>query len=95
MNEGQKSAGPRHTLTLKGRAELLLTGVEDVIRFDEGAVVLSTADGTLAIEGEALHIQQMNVDSGEFGIEGKIGSLCYLEERRGRRGLWHHAKRER
>ncbi len=86
MNEGiSKSA---HTLTLTDRTSVLLTGVEDVIRFDEGAVVLATVAGTLAIEGEALHIKQMNVDSREFGIEGKIHSLGYLDKRPRGRGLW-------
>ena len=75
MNEGiNKTAG--HTVTVCGRQSVLLTGVEDVINFDEGAVVLATLQGTLAIEGEGLHIKQMNVDSREFGIEGKINSLC-------------------
>ncbi|MBQ8289018.1 MAG: hypothetical protein IJX76_09695, partial [Clostridia bacterium] len=40
------------------------------------------------IEGEGLHIKQMNVDSREFGIEGKINSLCYLDKRPRGRGLW-------
>ncbi|MBQ7355526.1 MAG: YabP/YqfC family sporulation protein [Clostridia bacterium] len=77
-----------HTLTVIDRSSVLLTGVEDVIRFDEGAVVLSTVAGTLAIEGEGLHIKQMNVDSREFGIEGKINSLGYLDKRARGRGLW-------
>lgn len=86
MNEGISKIA--HTLTLTDRSRLLLTGVEDVIRFDEGAVVLATVAGTLAIEGEGLHIKQMNIDSREFAIEGKIGSLCYLDKRSKKRGLW-------
>ena len=86
MNEGHPK--PAHTVTIEDRGCVLLTGVEDVISFDEGAVVLSTVAGTLAIEGEGLHIKQMNVDSREFGIEGKINSLCYLDKRPRGRGLW-------
>ncbi len=85
MAENTKGA---HTVTLVDRCDLALTGVEDVIRFDEGAVVLATTEGTLAVEGEGLHIKQMNVNSREFGIEGKITSLCYLEGRPRGRGLW-------
>ncbi len=97
MNEGIPfvSKGSAHTVTLKSRAEVLLTGVEDVIRFDEGAVVLSTTEGTLAIEGESLHIKQMNVDSREFGIEGKIHALCYLDKRPRGRGLWKSGRESR
>ena len=92
MNEGITHTG--HTVTICGRQSVLLTGVEDVINFDEGAVVLATLQGTLAIEGEGLHIKQMNVDSREFGIEGKIHSLCYLDKRSRRRGLFHRGDTE-
>lgn len=76
-----------HTVTIRDRGAISLTGVEDVIRFDESAVVLSTVAGVLAIEGEGLHIKQMNVESREFGIEGKICSLCYTEGRSRTRGF--------
>ena len=89
MNEGMKNPG--HTVTICNRQSVLLTGVEDVLNFDEGAVVLATTLGTLAIEGEGLHIKQMNVDSREFGIEGKISSLVYLDKRSRRRGLFHRS----
>ncbi|MBQ8289171.1 MAG: YabP/YqfC family sporulation protein, partial [Clostridia bacterium] len=49
MNEGHPKTA--HTVTIEDRGSVLLTGVEDVISFDEGAVVLSTVAGTLAIEG--------------------------------------------
>ena len=93
MNEGvNKTAG--HTVTICNRQRVLLTGVEDVINFDERAVVLATLQGTLAIEGEGLHIKQMNVDSREFGIEGKIYSLCYLDKRSRKRGIFSRGDTE-
>lgn len=88
MTESVKTAGGAHRVTLCDRSSVSLTGIEDVISFDETAVVLSTAQGTLAIEGEGLHILQMNVDSKEFGIHGKINSLCYLDRRVRGRGLF-------
>lgn len=93
MNEGMKNTG--HNVTICNRQSVLLTGIEDVLNFDEGAVVLATTEGTLAIEGEGLHIKQMNVDSREFGIEGKITSLCYLDKRSRRRGLFRRGDTER
>ena len=88
MNTAQNEERITHRVTLCDRKSVSLTGVEDVISFDESAVVLSTNHGTLAIEGEGLHILQMNVDSKEFGIHGKICSLCYVERRARGRGLF-------
>ena len=78
----------QHTLFLEGRQRLSLSGIEDVISFDETVVVLSTTQGTLAIEGEGLHILQMNVDSKEFRIEGKVCALNYIERRQRGKGLF-------
>ena len=92
MNESKHTG---HSVTICDRQSVLLTGIEDVLNFDEGAVVLATTLGTLAIEGEGLHIKQMNVDSREFGIEGKIFSLCYMDKRSRRRGLFQRSDSDR
>ena len=90
MNEPFKEAKGNHQVTIRDRKSVTLTGIEDVISFDETAVVLSTVEGTLAIEGEGLHILQMNVDSKEFCIEGKICALSYLDRRPRGRGLFRN-----
>ena len=45
-----------HGLILQDRRRLTVSGVEDVESFDESAVVLQTAGGTLILRGSALHI---------------------------------------
>ena len=88
MNESAKGAAMLHEVTVRDRNSVSLTGIEDVISFDETAVVLSTTHGTLAIEGEGLHILQMNVDSKEFRIEGKVCALNYIDRRQRGKGLF-------
>lgn len=92
MNESFKESGNGHSVVIRDRKSVLLTGIEDVVSFDETAVVLSAVAGTLAIEGEGLHILQMNVDSKEFCIEGKICALSYLDKRPRGRGLLRNKK---
>ena len=41
-----------HRVELEGRDKLTVSGVEEVERFDENTVVLSTAQGGLEIQGE-------------------------------------------
>lgn len=88
MNESSKAGAGLHEVIVRDRKSVCLTGIEDVISFDETAVVLSTTHGTLAIEGEGLHILQMNVDSKEFRIDGTVCALNYIDRRQRGRGLF-------
>ena len=69
-----------HSLILDNRKKLNLTGVTDVMGFDEQTVSLSTDCGTLIVKGENLHINKLNLDSKDVCIDGTINSLQYLSE---------------
>ncbi len=76
-----------HQLTLDGRERLTVTGVEDVERFDENMIVMSTSAGTLVVSGENLHIGKLSLDGGELHVDGQIDALQYEEQGAGRGGL--------
>ena len=42
-----------HHLELEGREKLTVSGVEDVERFDETGIVMTTSAGTLVVTGAA------------------------------------------
>lgn len=67
-----------HSLILDNRSSLTLTGVSDVIGFDEQTVNLMTDSGALIVKGESLHINKLNLDSKDVCIDGTINSLQYL-----------------
>lgn len=67
----------KHRIELKGRESLNISGVEDVINFDEGNVVLQTVCGILSVDGEDLHIVNLNVDSGDVSISGTVNGIIY------------------
>ena len=69
-----------HQLQLDGREKLLVGGVENVERFDENAIVMSTCAGTLIITGEDLHIGKLSLEGGELNVEGHIDSLEYEDD---------------
>ena len=54
--------GQVHRLQLDGREKLTMSGVEDVERFDDTCIVLTTCAGTLVVSGEALHIGKLSLD---------------------------------
>lgn len=66
-----------HNLILENKSKLSVSGVCDVDTFDEGKIILFTADDTLVVEGEDLHIQKLDVSNGELIIEGQIFSFHY------------------
>ena len=77
----------QHQLTLEGRERLTVSGVEDVERFDESSIVMSTTAGTLVVSGENLHIGKLSLDGGELHVDGQIDSLSYEESGRSGGGL--------
>ncbi len=76
-----------HTLSMENRDKLSLTGVEDVSGFDESLVVLTTSMGELTVRGEGLHIERIDLDSGQLEVRGKVQELSY-DERAPKSTLW-------
>lgn len=66
-----------HRLQLEGREKLSVSGVEDVVRFDENCIVTTTGVGTLIITGEELHIGKLSLDGGEMQVDGRIDAVTY------------------
>lgn len=92
MNPVAGSESKGHSLHMEDRRRMALTGIEDVISFDERSVVLASTSGVLTVEGEDLHIVKMNVDSKELGIEGKINGIAYIDKPIRRSGLLRSKK---
>ena len=70
-----------HKLTLNERKQLTMTGVSDVDSFDENAVVLHTALGTLLVQGDGLQLKNLSPDGGQVAISGNVAALSYEEPR--------------
>ena len=69
--------GMEHRLELAGRERLVVTGVEEVDRFDEEEIVMRTTAGTLIVGGADLHIGKLNLEGGELHVDGSIHTLLY------------------
>lgn len=70
-----------HKLTLNQREDMTLTGVTEVVSFDESAVVLKTNLGTLTVLGEDLVLKNLSVEGGQVAVSGHISTLQYEEPR--------------
>ena len=78
--ETHSGAPVHHRLELDGRSRLIVSGVEDVERFDENEIVMSTCEGTLIVTGERLHIDKLTLDGGELHVDGHVESMSYVNE---------------
>lgn len=72
-----------HRLTLDERRSLTMTGVTEVVSFDEDAVVLRTGLGTLLVQGRELQLKTLTLDGGNVAVDGQISALSYEEPRSG------------
>ena len=72
-----------HKLSLDQRKSLTMTGVNEVVSFDENTVVLKTGLGMLVVQGQQLQLKTLTLDGGNVAVEGEISSLSYEQVRQG------------
>jgi len=75
-----------HKLQLNERQQLTMTGVTEVVSFEDTAVVLQTSLGTLVIQGRELQLKTLSLDGGHVAVDGTVSSLVYEEPRQ--TGVW-------
>ena len=66
-------------LILENREKLNVSGVLDVLSFDDQVVIIETELGLLTVKGEDLRINKLSTDTEEVIIEGNIFNLSYSE----------------
>lgn len=77
FDEKKQEANQR--LVLDNRERLSLGGIIDVVSFDESGAYLKTVTGTLAIDGEDLHVIKLDTDGGSMVFEGRINGLFFSD----------------
>jgi sporulation protein YabP len=75
--EEKKRSPSRHGLTIEKREIVNVSGVIDVISFDEESVIGETELGVIIIRGINLHVKKINLESGELVVAGEIDGVSY------------------
>ncbi len=73
----EKTGMRPHKIVLQNRQAGSLTGIRDVVSFDENQVVLDTDMGLLTIKGKELHVNRLTLEKGEVDLDGTVDSLVY------------------
>lgn len=73
-------------LILENRGKLSVSGVNDVLSFDDQVVIVDTELGLLTVKGENIRINKLSLDTAEVIIEGNISSLTYSQTKQEKNG---------
>lgn len=68
-------------LVLENRKKLNVSGVNDVLSFDDQVVMVDTELGLLTVKGENIRINKLSLDTAEVIIDGDISSLSYSQNK--------------
>lgn len=71
-----------HSVHLIERARTEVTGVRDVISFDESAVVLICDGFELEITGRGLKVSVLDVEKGCAVVDGCVDAVYYNEKKK-------------
>lgn len=84
----EKAPAVPHALALDERARMSVTGVEEIVRFDEETVVMRTVRGELSVHGRGLRVDMLDKSGGTLRLSGAVDELVYSREREGAGGFW-------
>ena len=73
-------------ITLVNRGAGVITGVNAVISFDPGEILLETEQGMLLMKGKELNVTKLTLDKGEVEIDGRVDSCTYSDMKPGIKG---------
>ena len=75
-----RTAPQTHELKMKDRKELALTGVCEVLSFDDSSVTLKTVCGELEIDGSGLKISSLDTANGTIFVSGNVQAFSYSDK---------------
>jgi len=67
-------------IILENREKLSVSGVNDILTFDEDEIMLDTELGILKVTGHNLKVEKLSIDTGEVLAKGEIDSMVYTDE---------------
>lgn len=68
-----------NNIVIENREKMTISGVTDVLSFDDQVIIVETNLGLLTIKGEDLKINKLNIDTSDFSLNGKIFSVSYSD----------------
>ncbi len=80
MSALEETAQKNHNVIIEDRKKFTLSGVKEVLAFDDESIALETVMGKLYIKGAGLHILSFESEIGDLAGEGRLHAVIYTAE---------------
>ena len=77
----EKRKNGKHTLYMEEREKVRISGVREVLSFDEEGIMMETDCGLLLLKGSGLHMGKLDLESGDVAVEGCVDNVTYSDGR--------------
>lgn len=68
-----------NNIVIENREKMTISGVTDVLSFDDQIIIVETGLGLLTVKGENLKINKLNIDTSDFSLNGNISAISYSD----------------
>ena len=81
--------GEKHTVRLENRSDITMSGICEVLSYDDGYMDLALEEGGVTVEGEGLRITEFDSSRGTLTACGTVFAVIYTDRTpKKRRGLF-------
>ncbi|GAV24006.1 sporulation protein YabP [Carboxydothermus pertinax] len=70
----------KHKVEIRDRKTIILTGIKQVLSFNDEEILVESVQGFIVLKGEGLFITELNLESGNLTVEGFLKEFSYPEE---------------
>ena len=82
-----------HEIKLVSREQMSISGVDEVLSFDEEGVRLKSSEGELFVEGKDIKIGALDTQGGTLSLRGRISAIYYAGELNDKKGFFSRLMR--
>lgn len=65
-----------------------MSGIKEVISFDDETLLLDSQLGRITVKGEGMHIVSYNTETGDLMAQGKIHAVVYMSDAKVKGGFF-------
>ena len=85
--DGSRRINTVSDIRISDRKRIDISGVDEVLSYDDRTIILSVCGTRTVVEGEELKVTVLSVQDGEISAVGKVNAVVFEEATAVRKGL--------